>query len=194
MKILLSESQIIHLLKESYGDDPYINYLLDKISARGLSTLSDKERGDLDKMSRGENVDMKLPSKASNSVYDNEDNDVKFGDDEDDIDYDSLEAFQMFLEEAPQRYSFVMGGKTWTFSVEQIDVESFPTFIVTDGITTFYVSPFERGGKFSIENAKGDKVSFSLNSIPKTQEEMKSFVKLFFNGGGLHSMLTKIKG
>jgi hypothetical protein len=89
MKILLSEAQIVELLKEAYGKEAYIDALLDKMSGKGIGALSDKERADLEKMSHGQEIDFDEPENEPEST---------------EMPGTAIPAQDLFMELVPQHY------------------------------------------------------------------------------------------
>lgn len=170
MKILLSEAQIIKLLKESYGNESYIDDLLDKMSGQGLSALSLKEKEDLDKMSRGEHVD--------------------FGDDEpehkqtpqtQELPGNDIPVRDMFLEMMPDRGKFKVGDESWNLTKDiDEDGTSSSILISSNSGSSYIINPFHTDNEFNVIGVMKE-YKFKVKTHPKTEEEMANFITEFIN-------------
>ncbi len=167
MKIILSESQIIRLLKEAYGKEAYIDALLDKMSGKGLSALSDKERSDLEKMSRGEDVQFDEPENEPEATG---------------MPGAELPSQELFMELIPQHYRFKVGDENWHFAKETEPGGEFDILLVADDtfIKSFMIYPFTNDREFMISTAIKN-YKFKVKTSPQTEEEMKKFIDEFIS-------------
>lgn len=168
MKILLSEAQIIQLLKESYGNEAYIDALLDKMSGQGLSALTDKEKSDLEKMSRGEDID-----------FDGDDSpETQNGD----MIGTEIPAQDLFMELVPNHYEFNVDGDMWRYSIEMEPDGNFDVLLVSNAgyDKTFMITPFSVENEFKVTTPIKD-YKFKVESIPDNHEDMKKFIQVFIS-------------
>jgi len=167
MKILLSEAQIIHLLKEAYGKEVYIDTLLDKMAGRGLSALSDKEREDLEKMSRGEHID-----------FGNSEPEITSGTE---MAGTEIPPQDMFMEMIPNKLKFRIGNEDWKLIKEvDPDGEHDILLITNDTGKSYVILPFHNGNEFSVMGVMKE-YKFKTKKSPKSEEEMASFITEFIN-------------
>ena len=164
MKIILSESQIIQILKEAYGEEDYINSILDKMTREGMPSLSDKEREDLDKMSRGEKVDIERP---------NPEQETSGG-------YSDLMSsnHDMFMEMSPQSLQFVVDDERWIYMKEIEPGGEYEILLVTTEYhsKSFIITPFASENTFKVSTSIKD-YNFKVKNNPQTEEQMARFIE-----------------
>ena len=165
MKILLSEAQIVQLLKEAYGKEAYIDALLDKMSGKGLSALTDKERGDLEKMSRGQDIEVGEPENEPEPL---------------EIPGETVPAQDLFMELIPPHHQFLVDGERWHFAKEMEPHGEFDILLFADDayIKSFMVQPFSTAREFKVITGIKN-YRFVVKTTPRTPEEMKAFIKEF---------------
>lgn len=162
MRIILSESQMVQLIKEITRTNPYVDALLDKILDKGLSSLTDKERNDLDKMSRGQDVDYENDEKSQevfSSSYENHD---------------------MFMELFPDHFTVNVDDDEWYISKEIEPGGEFEIISVSCYAKnmSFEINPFAKEDIFEVITTLNT-IGFKVTSIPKNSEEMGVFVNKF---------------
>lgn len=164
MKIIITESQLNFLLKESVTIDD----LLDKINQVGYDNLSDEEKDRLIKLSKGEEPE-------DNSEYEEE-----------------LDPYNLFMHYALENEEFEVNGKRYqTEKVEESDGEHIKVVGFDDELY-FYVTPFFMGKpEISVVTVNGKKYSYKMNEIPKTESEMLSFITNFYSDI-LPEIITKL--
>lgn len=185
MKIILTESQIKRVLKET-TTPPYLDYLLDKISVHGYDLLSVSEKEDLHRMSNGEHVDPPAERKTEKIQDTNGFEGVGCAGDGDCTD----DAFRMFMNQMPEQMTTVIDGKNWVIFVDE---DNGPEHVVvTDGSIEFYVVPFWNGEGMKFEMLDGKAFMHHINKIPETVEGMHEFMSHFFKYV-MPIMIKKIK-
>jgi len=165
MKIILSEAQIIQLLKEAYGKDAYIDSLLDKMSGKGLSALSDKERMDLEKLSRGEDIEPEEPEQGG----------LESG-----VMPTDIPNHEMFMELVPQMYEFTVDNEPWHFAKE-IEPDGAYEILLVSNIRrnmSFIITPFADNNVFKVTTPIRD-YDFKIKTSPKTRDQMERFIEEF---------------
>jgi len=166
MKIILSEAQIVQLLKEAYGKEAYIDALLDKMSGKGLSALSDKERMDLEKMSRGEDIEPEEPEQGTAP--------------EGDVMTPGLPNHEMFMELVPQHFEFTIDNEPWHFAKELEPGGEYEILLVSNNAysMSFMITPFANNNVFKVTTPMRD-YDFKIKTAPKTREQMEMFIEEF---------------
>lgn len=154
MKIIITESQLNFLIKESSTIDD----LLDKINQVGYENLTDEEKYKLVKLSKGEE------EPESDTEYKEE-----------------LDPYNLFMHYALENEEFEVNGKRYhTEKVEETDGEHLRV-IGYDDEMYIYVTPFWMGKNgVSVITLKGKKYLYKLKEVPKTESEMQSFITNFY--------------
>lgn len=162
MKIILSESQFINLIKEATKTNPYIDDLLDKILAKGMSSLSNKERNDLEKLSRGQDINYGKQEKEQDifgSAYENHD---------------------LFMEIFPDHLTIKVDDEDWHLSKEIEPHGEFEVVSIScdEANISFMVNPFAKEDVFEVVTTMNT-YGFKINDIPKDSKRMELFVDRF---------------
>lgn len=154
MKIIITESQLRFIIKESSSIDD----LLDKINQVGYDNLSDEEKNRLIKLSKGEEIE-------DNSEYQEE-----------------IDPYQLFMHYAFENEEFEVNGKRYqTEKVEETNGEHIRVIGIDDE-TYFYVTPFWMGKQgISVITLDNKKYLYKTKDIPKTESEMQSFITNFYS-------------
>jgi hypothetical protein len=183
MKLIINENQLINLIKERSirlgGDETYsgrnydeflVNKLLEKIKSAGFDSLTSQEKDILMKMSRGEPIETgpeekDEPSKTPYIEKSSEGNLL----------------YQMFIIHLPDEIDVF--GEKWQFYAMDIEGDVVP-IVATNGTSEIFMMPFPEPNKNTIEFGKqdgGKKMSFPVDKIPQTEEDMAEFVELFLD-------------
>jgi hypothetical protein len=187
MKIILSESQLKLVIKESINVNR-LNYLLDKVSDSGIESLSQEEREDLDDMSNGRNIRKRKhvepeerphsnSSQSDSGSFEhlgnilNPNNDGEEGGDE-------MEApLHHFMDFVPKTYAIMVGDYKW--KIEPIQDATGPHIRLTDGEKEFHVTPFVNNrNRILIDYLNGNTEIFDAQEV--SPDKMKDYVKLFY--------------
>ena len=200
MKIVLTESQPKKVMKEAYGgenyEDRYLNYILDKVSKSGHTSLSPEEHEDLMKISSGEKVNKPLPTDKVKKTPDPNRQpqpvgDMDAGDIPDDDGYvmnPNGQLQEMFFDAYPHPFHVSQDGENWVVTVKWTDGK----LKLTNGEIVFYIIPF--ADNYGTIEIKSQKHSFKtdLKDIPTTQDEMNAFIEKF-NGSYIRKAIDKVK-
>jgi len=169
MKIILSESQIIRILQEQTVNpkhQKYIDWILDKISSGGIESLSDEERTDLDKMSRGENPIETDEPEAKTSVPDEISTNESSG------------RYEDFMQSFPDKYNFTVDNEDW-YVVKDLEPHGeFDVLMVSNDKILFMIHPFTANNEFEVVTSMSS-FKFHIKKLPKNYDEMETFVKQF---------------
>lgn len=156
MKLLITESQYLYI-KES---NQYLDYLLDRISTKGMESLSPKEKRDLKRLSAGEEIDVEAEEEHTN------------------LD-------ELFMEIAPKQ--MVYGHDENEYIVRKVKhVDGGQVLQVTGPTVLSYllISPFlDNDEEISIQVLPDLYFNFYYTikgDIPNTKEKMKKFVHEFY--------------
>ena len=167
-------------ITENESDDEYINYLLDKISKKGIDSLSDIEKRKLSDLSQGNIEDRTL------RIIDG---DIYIGD----VSYDRYNSQEYRKHMYPQsdkisdaNRMFFSQLKKMNISEIQIDDNIYPVNFIYEmsgehlKVDDYTISPFYEGQKGISVNYKNDYWLYELNSIPTSIQEMNDFIQDFF--------------
>lgn len=167
-------------ITEDASDDGYINHLLDKISKKGLDSLSNSEKNRLTNLSQGNIEDRTL------RVIDG---DIYIGD----VSYDRYNSQEYRKHMYPQsdkisdaNRMFFSQLKKMNISDIEIEQEIYPVDFIEEMSGThlkvgdYTISPFWEGQKGISVNYKNDYWLYELNSIPNSIAEMNNFIQEFF--------------
>jgi hypothetical protein len=167
-------------ITEDVSDDEYINHLLDKISKKGLDSLSNSEKNRLTNLSQGNIEDRTL------SVIDG---DIYIGD----VSYDRYisQEYKKHIYPKSDEISdanrmFFSQLKKMNISEIQIDDNIYPVDFIDEmsgkhlKVGDYTISPFYEGQKGISVNYKNDYWLYELNSIPNSIAEMNNFIQEFF--------------
>jgi hypothetical protein len=167
-------------ITEDVSDDEYINHLLDKISKKGLDSLSNSEKNRLTNLSQGNIEDRTL------SVIDG---DIYIGD----VSYDRYisQEYKKHIYPKSDEISdanrmFFSQLKKMNISEIQIDDNRYPVDFIDEmsgkhlKVGDYTISPFYEGQKGISVNYKNDYWLYELNSIPNSIAEMNNFIQEFF--------------
>ena len=174
--------QMMGLLIETDDDQEYIDYLLDKISKKGMSSLNHPEISKLKQLSQGETEDRTLRiidgdmyiGDVSINRFNSPDYKKVLYPKSDDI----SDAYRTFFHEIKKLNidSIEINNEIHKFRV--IDEMSGEHISVDDIIIT----PFWEGQKgISIIKSDGEEQFIKLDKIPTTKNEMNEFIHNFFN-------------
>lgn len=154
IKKILKEESNQHL---SESQD-YLNSLLDKISEKGMESLTDKEKNDLIKLSKGESTD----------VEHEEENDVE-----------ETDLNRLFMHYAMEHEQLEVDGKEYHAQI--IQEMSGEHIEVTGPDVDFICSPFYEGHNgIAIQTAHDQALLLKVKEQPQTKKEMMSFVQKFY--------------
>jgi len=195
MKIIVTESQIIKLLREDDERpipkkyETYVDKILDKLSAHGKESLSPEELEDLMKISRGE----ELEDPESTQDADNEDIPVTHYDD---VPEAPSNHHNLFMEIVPDFTQIMVDGEPWGVRKETEPDGGFDVLLVYDvndsARNSIIINPFAPSGGFEV--VYGDKL-FKLQTIedPQSVDKMKIFVDRFIKNElpGIIKKVTK---
>ena len=167
-------------ITENESDDEYINHLLDKISKKGLDSLSNSEKNRLTNLSQGNIEDRTL------RIIDG---DIYIGD----VSYDRYNSQEYRKNMYPQsdkisdaNRMFFSQLKKMNISDIEIEQEIYPVDFIEEMSGThlkvgdYTISPFYEGQKGISVNYKNDYWLYELNSIPNSIAEMNNFIQEFF--------------
>lgn len=169
MNIIITESHLKKLY-EAY-DEKLINSYLDR-----YDTLTDEEKEELIKLSRGEDI-AKQSENNKTEYYDNN------LDDDDTVDYDDLDDYnekaEMFLNffKAKKRLKYPINNTIWV--INYIDSSTGGYLTLENENNIIYVDPFKNNDNkldFIYEN---DLISFMVKRDVTTEESMKDFIGVF---------------
>jgi hypothetical protein len=167
-------------ITENESDDEYINHLLDKISKKGLDSLSNSEKNRLTNLSQGNIEDRTL------RIIDG---DIYIGD----VSYDRYNSQEYRKNMYPQsdkisdaNRMFFSQLKKMNISDIEIEQEIYPVDFIEEMSGThlkvgdYIITPFWEGQKGISVNYKNDYWLYELNSIPNSIAEMNNFIQEFF--------------
>ncbi len=167
-------------ITENESDDEYINHLLDKISKKGLDSLSNGEKNRLTNLSQGNIEDRTL------RIIDG---DIYIGD----VSYDRYNSQEYRKNMYPQsdkisdaNRMFFSQLKKMNISDIEIEQEIYPVDFIEEMSGThlkvgdYIITPFWEGQKGISVNYKNDYWLYELNSIPNSIAEMNNFIQEFF--------------
>jgi hypothetical protein len=167
-------------ITENKSDDEYINYLLDKISKKGIDSLSDIEKRKLSDLSQGNVEDRTL------RIIDGE---IYIGD----VSYNRYisQEYKKHIYPKSDKISdanrmFFSQLKKMNISEIQIDDNIYPIDFIYEmsgehlKVDDYTISPFYEGQKGISVNYKNDYWLYELNSIPTSIQEMNDFIQDFF--------------
>jgi hypothetical protein len=167
-------------ITENESDDEYINHLLDKISKKGLDSLSNSEKNRLTNLSQGNIEDRTL------RIIDG---DIYIGD----VSYDRYNSQEYRKNMYPQsdkisdaNRMFFSQLKKMNISDIEIEQEIYPVDFIEEMSGThlkvgdYIITPFWEGQKGISVNYKNDYWLYELNSIPNSIVEMNNFIQEFF--------------
>jgi hypothetical protein len=167
-------------ITENESDDEYINYLLDKISKKGIDSLSDIEKRKLSDLSQGNIEDRTL------RIIDG---DIYIGD----VSYDRYNSQEYRKHMYPQsdkindaNRMFFSQLKKMNISDIEIEQEIYPVDFIYEmsgehlKVGDYIITPFWEGQKGISVNYKNDYWLYELNSIPTSIQEMNDFIQDFF--------------
>lgn len=167
-------------ITENESDDEYINHLLDKISKKGLDSLSNSEKNRLTNLSQGNIEDRTL------RIIDG---DIYIGD----VSYDRYNSQEYRKNMYPQsdkisdaNRMFFSQLKKMNISDIEIEQKIYPVDFIEEMSGThlkvgdYTISPFYEGQKGISVNYKNNYWLYELNSIPNSIAEMKNFIQEFF--------------
>ena len=167
-------------ITENESDDEYINHLLDKISKKGLDSLSNSEKNRLTNLSQGNIEDRTL------RIIDG---DIYIGD----VSYDRYNSQEYRKNMYPQsdkisdaNRMFFSQLKKMNISDIEIEQEIYPVDFIEEMSGThlkvgdYTISPFYEGQKGISVNYKNNYWLYELNSIPNSIAEMNNFIQEFF--------------
>ena len=164
MNYLITESQLEFILE----NQNLLNDILEKIKKGGINSLTDLEKDQLDRISRGEDID--------NDDIDDEDVETE-DESESSFNFDPLYSFFDF---APNYESVQVDGKDYEIVINEEDNSLSLIIIGTDA--EIYVTPFwENSGDIKIETIEGRSLKMKSDKIPKNSKSMKDYVKLFYS-------------
>lgn len=153
-KILIEES--IQYLKES---QEYLNSLLDKISEKGMESLTDKEKNDLIRLSKGQSIE------REEEPVDNTEEEVDLS--------------KLFMHYVMQYEEVIVDEKT--YSVQPVEEMSGEHIEVTGPDVDFICSPFFEGHQgIPIQMAGNQAIMLKVEEYPATPKEMMLFVQKFY--------------
>ncbi len=171
------------ILREDTDDQSYINYILDKINKKGLTSLSSAERNRLDKLSQGEIEDRTLRTI---------DGDMYIGD----VSLDRYNSPEYKKHIYPVSDVISDANRMFFSQLDKMDIsgieingEYLPIEVIEEmsgqhlKIGEVYISPFWEGYKGIVvnDNISGDSYTMDLNTIPESIEEMVEFIERLFN-------------
>jgi hypothetical protein len=167
-------------ITENESDDEYINYLLDKISKKGIDSLSYIEKRKLSDLSQGNVEDRTL------RIIDGE---IYIGD----VSYNRYisQEYKKHIYPKSDKISdanrmFFSQLKKMNISEIQIDDNIYPVDFIYEmsgehlKVDDYTISPFYEGQKGISVNYKNDYWLYELNSIPTSIQEMNDFIQDFF--------------
>lgn len=159
MNYLITESQLEFILE----NQNLLNDILEKIKSGGIDSLTDIEKRQLDKISKGEDVD---------NEYDEPEDEP-----ETNFNFDPLYSFFDF---APNYESVEVDGREYEIVINEEDNSLSLIIIGTDA--EIYVTPFwEDSGDIKIETIEGRSLKMKSDKIPENTNSMKDYVKLFYS-------------
>jgi hypothetical protein len=162
-KILLEESQSI-LIKET---QEYLDSLLDKISEKGMESLTPKEKVDLTRLSQGEDIEPE-DDEQSQQDYEQEGEDLM-----------DLDRNKMFMHYVMQEEVLNVDGKD--YYVEVVEEPSGEHIRVSGPDSDFICSPFFEGHEgIAIQTSHGQALLLKVKENPQTSKEMMTFVQKFY--------------
>jgi hypothetical protein len=199
MKIIISEQQLRSIFSESYDEDK-INYLLDKINAAGMNSLSNDEKETLNRISQGKEVERE-EQPDHDTHYDHRDDEDSYSmndqtpfdksispeymdptdPDESDSHSDAMNLLGMFMYFTPEYEEININDSIW--HVEIVETNNNEQHLhVANAENDFYVTPFwESENSVTIETNDGKTNRFKLNNVPTNEKEMKQFVRSFYS-------------
>lgn len=153
-KILSEEVQI--KLNES---QEYLDYLLDKISEEGMDALSPKEKEDLMKLSKGENIEPEQ--------------------EEEPVESEETDLNRLFMHYALPHEEVTVDGEE--YHAEITDEFSGEHIRVSGPDVDFICSPFWQGHKgIAIQTSDEQGLLYKVPKPPTNDTEMMSFVQTFY--------------
>jgi hypothetical protein len=167
-------------ITENESDDEYINYLLDKISKKGIDSLSYIEKRKLSDLSQGNVEDRAL------RIIDGE---IYIGD----VSYNRYISQEYKKHIYPKsdiisdaNRMFFSQLKKMNISDIEIEQEIYPVDFIEEMSGThlkvgdYIITPFWEGQKGISVNYKNDYWLYKLNSIPNSIAEVNNFIQEFF--------------
>ena len=168
------------LLNKSVDNDEYINYLLDKINKKGITSLSDSEKNRLNQLSSG-NIEDKTLRVIDGEIY--------IGD----VSYDRFLSsdYRQHIYPKSDNISdanriFFSQIKDMNISSVEINGKNLPIQIIDEmsgehlQIGNYLLSPFYEGQLGISVNIDNDYFLYELDYIPESKSEMSKFINDFF--------------
>ena len=135
----------------------YLDFLLDKISEKGIDTLSQKEKDDLMRLSRGEEITTQ----------------------EDEVEEEDIDLNKEFMHFAMEHEMLTVNGKE--YHAEIVDEASGEHIRVTGPDVDFICSPFYEGHRgIAIQMSNDQALLLKVDEEPKNKTEMMAFVQKFY--------------
>lgn len=167
MKVIITESQLVKIIKEdvhpSYMD--YMNRLLDKMSSG--EPLSQEEKDDMLKLSKGEMLDEPEGNQESNTYS----GDLVTSDGD-------VGKAEMFMEVFPDGTEVQVENDFWMIQKETSPDSNKDILLIMNGDIAIEIEPFYDGSKFKVKT-EGKSFFANPQSLPETYDEMEIFVKEF---------------
>lgn len=155
MNYIVTESQL-----KIITENQILDKLLKKIKDSGLDSLTDIEKSQLDKISRGEDFD---------EIDDNES--------VEDINFDP---FFNFFDFVPNYETINVDGKDYEVLIN--DEDSFLSLVVIGDNIEIYITPFyENSGDINIETIEGKSLKLKSNIIPNDIDSLKDYIEKFYS-------------
>lgn len=180
MKIIVGENQLKKILVEN---EEYINYLLDKISKKGINSLSSSEKQAMDRISNKEKEDIQIidgDMYVNGIAYDRYMS-KEYQDTQYPISDTSTDRYRMFVSEI-KKHNFpkeiYVNDTIW--KIDLVEEMSGTHILLSNGMDEVYVTPFWEGSEDIIISFTDGHENMELPYPPNTQEEMSSFITELF--------------
>jgi len=181
MKIIISENQFKRILIEN---EEYINYLLDKISNKGINSLSGAEKKALDRSSNKEKEDIQIidGDMYVNGIGYDRYISKEYQDTQHPISDTSTDRYRMFISEI-KKHNFpkeiYVNDTVW--KIDLVEEMSGTHILLSNDKDNIYVTPFWEGSEDIIIGFNDEHENMEIPYPPDTQEEMSSFVNELFS-------------
>jgi hypothetical protein len=155
MNYIITENQL-----RIITENEVLDKLLKKIKDFGLESLTDTEKYQLDKISKGEDFD----------EIDNSEGDENI----------NFDPFFSFFDFVPNYETINVDGKDYEVLIN--DEDSFLSLVVIGDNTEIYITPFyENSGDIKIETVEGKTLKLKSDIIPSDVDLLKEYIDKFYS-------------
>lgn len=181
MKIKLTESQLKKIIKESVSQR-YMDYLLDKISEKGMDSLTPDEKEDLIHFSQGRNVEKEIPGQVQKDQKPQPQTSIDgddFDDEDDEFDNEEIpenELYTVFISIVPEDHIIKIKGKPWHIINQEDQSNNLHGLLVTNGNKQYVLTPFWNGQNIKLSRPDGKDISIPIKKNPSNIKEMKNMI------------------